>query len=91
MATITIDLPEEMREFLDRQVLSGRFKDRSTFVQMLIAEAVLHQWHHEADDKLREALGEFERGEGVPWRKGDCENLVREYLVHKASGEAKKK
>ena len=90
MATITIDLPDVMKEFLDRQVHSGRFKDSSTFVQMLIAEAVRNQWREEADQKLREALAEHERGECVPLQKGDCEKMVGEYLKRKANGQAKK-
>ena len=44
-----------------------------------IAEAARRQWQDEADAKLRESLAEYERGEGVPWKKGDCEKMVREY------------
>ena len=90
MASITVDIPDVMKEFLDRQVQTGRYKSNSTFVQILIAEAVRNQWREEADEKLRESLQEYERGEGVPWRKGDCEKMVREYLKQKESGKRKK-
>lgn len=90
MASITIDIPDVMKDFLDRQVRSGRFKDNSTLVQMLIAEAVRNQWREEADQKLRESLAEYERGECVPWQKGDCEKMVREYLEQTATPKAKK-
>ena len=89
MPSVTIDVPDVMKEFLDRQVHSGRCKDSSTLVQMLIAEAVRNQWREEADQKLREALAEYERGKCVPLRKGDCEKMVREYLKRKANGTAK--
>lgn len=90
MTSISIDLPEAMNEYLEQQVHTGRFKDRSSVVQDLIAEAVRNQWRREADDKLRESLAEFERGEGVRWKKGDCERMVREYLKRKKSRNGKR-
>ncbi len=89
MTSITIDVPDVMKDFLDRQVSSGRCKDSSTFVQMLIAEAVRDQWRNEADQKLRESLAEYDRGECVPWEKGDCEKMVREYLQQTTTLRAK--
>jgi Arc/MetJ-type ribon-helix-helix transcriptional regulator len=89
MPSVTIDLPEAMKDFLDRQVRSGRCKDSSTFVQMLIAEAARNQWREEAEQKLREALAEYERGECVQLQKGDCEKMVREYLKLKTKADGK--
>jgi len=45
-----------------------------------VTRAVRSQWQHEADEKLRESIREHEHGDGVPWQKGDCEKMVREYL-----------
>lgn len=90
MSSITIDLPDAMKDYLEHQVTSGRFKDRSSVVQELIAEAVRNQWRQEADEKLRESLAEYERGEGVRWKKGDCEKMVREYLKRKKSRNGKR-
>jgi Arc/MetJ-type ribon-helix-helix transcriptional regulator len=90
MSSITIDLPDAMKDFLEHQVHSGRFKDRSSVVQELIAEAVRNQWRQETDEKLRESLAEYERGEGVRWKKGDCEKMVREYLKRKKSRDGKR-
>jgi Arc/MetJ-type ribon-helix-helix transcriptional regulator len=90
MTRITIDLPDAMEDYLEHQVRSGRFKDRSGVVQDLIAEAVRNQWRQEADEKLRESLAEYERGEGVRWKKGDCEKMVREYLKRKKSQNGKR-
>jgi Arc/MetJ-type ribon-helix-helix transcriptional regulator len=80
MASLTIDLPDTVKDFVDQPARSRRFKDTSAFVQMLIAEAVRKQWREEVDKKLRESLAEYERGEGVLWKQGDCERMVREYL-----------
>jgi len=90
MPTITIDLPDAMQEYLDIQVRAGRFKDAGTVVQNLIADAVRNQWRQEADEKLRESLAEYERGEGVRWKKGDCERMVRAYLKQKKSRTGKR-
>ena len=43
MATLTINVPDTMKEFVDREISSGRFKDASMFMQILIAEAIENQ------------------------------------------------
>src|ERR1022692_2115760 len=40
MATLNITLPDAMMEFLDRKIGTGRFKDASVYLQLLIAEAM---------------------------------------------------
>ena len=40
MATLTVEIPEALKERLDREVASGRFNDRSALVQTLL-EAVV--------------------------------------------------
>jgi Arc/MetJ-type ribon-helix-helix transcriptional regulator len=90
MTSITVDIPDVMKEFLEQQVRAGRYKNNSTFVQMLIAEAARNQWRQEADEKLRESLQEYERGQGVLWQNGDCEKMVREYLKQTSNGKLKK-
>ena len=52
MSTITIDLPDALKDYLEHQVHSGRFKDRSSVVQNLIAEAVRNQWRQALDETV---------------------------------------
>ncbi len=80
MATLTIKIPDPLKEFVDHAVLAGRYPDSSAYVQTLIVDDLRAQWRREADQKLREALEEYERGECVPWKKGACEKMVRAYL-----------
>ena len=84
MATLTINVPDSMKEFMDREIRSGRFKDASMFVQILIAEAIENQdvgfseaEKERIDQMLLESLASFERGEAVPVRPGEFEDLAR--------------
>lgn len=48
MATMNISLPDKMREWIDRQVATGRFANASDFVRDLIRDA---QTRVERDEK----------------------------------------
>ncbi|HUE16803.1 MAG TPA: hypothetical protein VMR25_21685 [Planctomycetaceae bacterium] len=39
------------------------------------------------EQRLDEALDEFERGEVIPWKKGDCLMMGIEYLKEKRDGQ----
>lgn len=41
------------------------------------------------EQKLDEALDEIQRGDVVPWKKGDCARIGREHLREKRSRQAK--
>lgn len=89
MATLTVEIPDALKDRLDREVASGRFKDSSTLVQLLLETAMRSQWKEDAEQKIDEALDEIERGEVVPLQKGDCAKMGREYLNEKRAREAK--
>ena len=89
MATLTVEIPDALKERLDREVSSGRVKDSSTLVQLLLEAAMRRQSREETEQKIDEALDEIERGEVVPWQKGDCARMGREYLKEKRAREAK--
>lgn len=89
MATLTVEIPDALKERIDHEVACGRYKDSSTLVQMLLEIAMREQWRSEIDRKLDEALDEIERGDVVPWKKGDCAKMGREYLAAKRAREAK--
>jgi Arc/MetJ-type ribon-helix-helix transcriptional regulator len=83
MATLTVEIPDALKDRLDREVASGRFKDSSTLVQSLLEIAMRSQWKEETEQKIDEALDEIERGEVIPLQKGDCGRMGREYLKEK--------
>lgn len=89
MATLTVEIPDALKDRLDREVASGRFKDRNTLVQWLLEAGIRSQWKEEAEQKIDEALDEVERGDVVTWQKGDCATMGREYLKEKHAREAK--
>jgi hypothetical protein len=78
-----------LKKRLDREVTSGRFKDTSVLVQMLLEVAIRMQWKEDVEKKIGEALDEVERGDVVGWKKGDSAKMGREYLQEKRAHEAK--
>lgn len=89
MATLTVEITEHSKEFLDREIACGRFKDTSTLVQLALDQLMRTQWKEDAERKIDEALDEYERGDLTPWQKGDCVKMGREYLNEKRAREAK--
>ena len=77
MATLTVEIPDALKERLDREVASGRFKDSNTLVQLLLETAIRGQWKEEAEQKIDEALDEIDRGDVAPLQKGDCARMGR--------------
>lgn len=66
MATMNISLPDQMREWVQSQIESGKYASSSDFVRDLIRE---HQTYHEKLDALRSHLSlgadQAKRGEFV--------------------------
>ncbi len=89
MATLTVEITDDLNARLDREFASGRFKDRNALVQLLLEAAIRMKWKEDAERKIDEALDEYERGEFTPWQMGDCEKMGREYLKEKRAREAK--
>ena len=84
MANLNISIPDSMKEFVDREIDSGRFNDASMFVQLLIAEAMENQEagfseqeKERIDQLLLESMASFDRGEAVPVRPGEFEELAK--------------
>ncbi len=89
MATVTIEIRDDSKEFMDRAIASGRFKNTSALMQHALDQLMRTQWKEDAEKKIDEALDEYERGDFTPWQKGDCEKMGREYLKEKNCREAK--
>jgi Arc/MetJ-type ribon-helix-helix transcriptional regulator len=83
MATLNIELPDAMTEFVNSKVGPGRLKDPSAYLQILIAEAMETQLgdfseeqRERIDQMLLESTNSFERGEYAPLRPGEFEEVV---------------
>jgi Arc/MetJ-type ribon-helix-helix transcriptional regulator len=88
MNTLTIEITDDMKEFVDRRVAAGDFKDTSAVVQALFNVAILAERRTELDQKLLDAEGEIARGECAPWQPGDAHKLLQE-LRHQRGLDAK--
>jgi predicted transcriptional regulator len=89
MATLTVDIPDSLKDRLDREVAAGRAKDRNALVQILLEAAMDAQWKDEVEKKIDEALDEIDRGDVVVHKKGDCGRMGREYLKEKRARQGK--
>ena len=78
MTTLTIEITEDIKEFVDRRVASGSFKDSNSVVLALFHAALLAERRNEIDQKLLEAMDEIDRGECTPWQPGDARKLLDE-------------
>jgi Arc/MetJ-type ribon-helix-helix transcriptional regulator len=88
MATLTVEITDALKERLDHEVASGRFKDNSALVQTLLESAIHMQWKEEMEQKIDEALDEIDRGDDVPLKKGDCARMAREFFEEKRASKA---
>jgi Arc/MetJ-type ribon-helix-helix transcriptional regulator len=81
MNTVPIELPDDMKSFLDRKVSNGEYPNRSALVQRLIAKAMEldAQWRSEVERKLHEALDEEAQGLEIPWTRERHEEMLNEH------------
>lgn len=78
METLTVQITDDMKKYVDRQIAAGAFKDSSAVVRSLFSVALLQQEREEIDRKLLEAIDEIDRGECTPWHPGDAGKLLQE-------------
>jgi Arc/MetJ-type ribon-helix-helix transcriptional regulator len=95
MANLNIVIPDPMKDFVDREIGSGRFKDASAFVQLLIAEAMeTRESSFTAEEKERidglllESMDSLDRGEAVPARPGEFEDLAKRMVERRHGKQA---
>jgi Arc/MetJ-type ribon-helix-helix transcriptional regulator len=80
MATLTIEITDDMKKYVDRQIAKGGFKDGSAVVHALLNVALVAERRAEIDQKLLEAVDQVERGECAPWQPGDARKLLQEIV-----------
>ena len=84
MVDLNISIPANMKEFLDRKIGDGRFKDAAAYMQMLIAEAMdaedydfTEKERERIDKMLLQSADSFDRGEYAPLQPGEFEDAVK--------------
>ncbi len=81
MATLTIEITDDMKKYVDRQIAKGGFKDGSAVMHAdLQCRRFVAEKRAEIDQKLLEAIDEIERGECAPWQPGDASKLLQEIV-----------
>lgn len=74
MTTLSISLPETLREFVEEQVRSGGYGTPSDYLETLVREAKLRAAKRELESQLIEGL---DSGPATPMTDGDWEELKR--------------
>lgn len=85
MATMTIEITDGMKDYVDQKIAAGGFKDRSAFVQALLNMAILAETRQQVDEKLLEAVAQIERGECGPWQPGEGHRMLQEMIRERSS------
>jgi len=74
METFVVNLPTDLKPFVDSQVAAGDYESADEFVQTLISEALLKRNRARVDHLLAEA----QRDEAQPWTKQEVEDIREE-------------
>jgi len=79
MQTMNISLPDQLKEFVDNQVGSGRYSSVSGYVRDLIRDLIRDDEKRKAQEKLEALLMEgIQSGEPIEMRREDWEDIRRE-------------
>ncbi len=89
MSSLTISLPESMKEFVDAQVSACGFDSASAYVRDLIERAQIEKERAEIDAKLLEGVEALERGEGREMQASDWAKLRALVRNHQGKGNGK--
>ncbi len=89
MATLTVEITDDLNERLDREIAAGWFGNRNDLVQAALTEFMRAHWKENVENMIGEALDEVERGEVTPWQPGDFGRMGREYLAENRAKEQK--
>jgi antitoxin ParD1/3/4 len=77
MQTMNISLPEQLKQFVDAQIASGRYSSVSEYVRELIRE----DERRKAQDRLETLLLEGLEGDEIPLTADDLEAIRAEAVA----------
>jgi Arc/MetJ-type ribon-helix-helix transcriptional regulator len=77
---MTIEITDTMKEYVDRKVQTGTFKDSNAVVQALFDAAIRAEARAKIDGLLLEAADQIDHGECSPWQPGEARKLLQELI-----------
>ena len=72
MATMNVSLPDQMKEWVEKQVRLGRFGNASDYVRDLIRRDI------QRADGIAQLQAEIDKGRAGPFREFDPDKLFKE-------------
>ena len=88
MQTMNISLPDQLKEFVDHQVGSGRYSSVSEYVRDLIRDDEKRKAQHKLEAMLMEGV---RRGAATPMTRRDWAEIRKEALKQFEARKARKK
>ncbi len=80
MPMLTVEISDSVKQFVDRKIQAGGFKDTSAVVQALFDVAIRAEQRSAIDQQLLDAFEEIERGECAPWQPEEDRKLLQEMI-----------
>ncbi len=87
MTTMNISLPDEMKAFIEAQMVQEGYASASEYLRTLIREAQRRRAKQELEAKFREAL---ESGPSTPMTREDWDSIEREALERLAGEQSRR-
>jgi len=63
---LTIDLPDHVRAYIEKQIHAGRFDNEAAAITDAVELAMEMSWNWENDENLLRAIEEYDRDGGIP-------------------------
>ena len=80
MATMTIEITDAMKEFVERKVATGSFKTGSDVVQTLLDAAMRAEVREQLEQELLAGIDDIDQGNCSPWKPGKHREFLQELL-----------
>lgn len=83
MPTLTVEISDTVKQFVDCKIQAGVFKDTSAVVHALFDVAIRAEQRSAIDKQLLDALEEVERGECAPWQPEEDRKLLQAMILQR--------
>lgn len=80
MSNLQVSFPDNVREFVERRVASGSFRDVSAYLQSLVERDSLEEDRARIEALALEGFAEIERGECAEMTSEEWAQIRKEYL-----------
>lgn len=87
MSNFVIELPEDMKTFVNRKVTQGAYSNPSELIQQLLAKEMASEGQEELEQKLLAAVEQDRKGLSIEWTKKEFDLLLKEHRERFAAQE----